>query len=507
LKIKAHIPIIILAITSLVLIEGCKAKKNKLSANSSGNLEEYGQFANYFIDACTHANTGNYETALKLFNKCKELKPTEASVFYEMSRVYQKTRENTLALQYAMKAYEYAPTNKYYAIHYADRLKANNQFDEAITVLNKIYTDNKKDELIVKKLDSLYKYKNETAKRIALWNSYQSAGGYKLGTSLKLIELYQSIKDYKSAHQVYDQIKKASPAKYQYFIDDANLYLEQNDEINANINFEKALQINPNNWKLNYALYKSYRKKNDRTKAGFYLQQAFADVNTGFESKTNVCVELNNEFKTDSSIRFYTLIAAGELVRLYSENANAMLTAAGFYEQNNKLTDALAAYQKAYHLNPNVFDAWLGAINCSENLGLLQNMVSISEQALEYYPNVASLYVSSAKGYNGLKNYRKALEQCLAGKTYALDNETKYMILRQEAYAYLNLKDYIEAEKSYNAALAINNTQKELYDEIGNVKYFLNKTEEAVTNWKKAKEMGLKNNTIDKKINDRKFYE
>ncbi len=490
----------------MMAIGGCKAKKNRDAAGSPTG-EASSQFDSYFIDACTHANTGNYEVALRLFNKCKDLKPAEASVYYEMSKLYEKTDDKTQSLQSAMKAWEYAPTNTFYALWYAQKLRQNGQVDQAIEVLEKIYDAHKKEEHIAKELDYLYDRKNATAKRIELWNTYQSARGYKLSAALKLVDLYKSQKDYKSAHMIYDQIKKASPGKYQYFIDDANLYLEHGDEVNANINFEKAIEINPNNWKVNYALYKSYRAKKDKQKAGVYLKQAFGDVNTSFDSKISACMELNTELKTDSSARYFTNIVALELVRLYQGNASALLTAAGFFEENGQTAEALDNYQKAYGINPNMYDAWIGAINASEKLGLTKNVASTSEKALEYYPNVASLYATAAKAWNQLLDHRKALELSISGKSFALDNEVTYLLLVQEGYAQFRLKSYREAEKAYAEAMAINSTEKELYDQIGNVQFFLGKTDEAVNSWKKAKELGLRNTTIDKKINDRKFHE
>jgi tetratricopeptide (TPR) repeat protein len=487
-------------------IGGCKAKKSTASTDQRSSSES-SQFDHYFIDACTHLNNGNYDMAIKLFSKCKDLRPEEASVYYELSKAYQKNNDNAMALQYAMKANQYAPSNKYYALWYSARLRHNNQLGPAIEVLENIFAKNQKDEPIVKELDYLYAVKGETAKRISLWKTYQSATNYKLSTSLKLVELYKAQKDYQSAHLVYDEIKKASPLKYQYFIDDANLYLEHNDEVNANINFEKAIEINPNNWKINYALYKSYRKKNDKVKAGNYLRQAFADVNTSFESKINACVELKNEVKLDTGTRYFTNIVAAELVKLYPQNANAILTAAKFLQESDRCQFALEGFEKAYTINPNVFDAWIGAIDCSEKLQMYKNMALVSEQALEYYPNVSSLYLSAAKAYNQLKEYKKAVDFCTTGKSYALDNDAKYLLLVQEGYAYFRLQNYAEAEKSFESAMAINSQEKELYDHIGNVKFFLGKNDDAVKNWQKAKEMGLKNQIIDKKINDRKFYE
>ncbi len=506
MRARAHILSLLPAILLLMVMEGCKPRKSNAHAEANQAAEASNQFGHYFIDACTHYNNGNYDAALKLFIKCRDLKPGEASVYYELSRVYEKNEDKNLALQNAMKAFELAPANKYYALWYASKLRQNSQYDQAISVLHSVLPANSKDEPLIRELDLLYGLKGDTPRRISLWKNYQEATSYKLSTSLKLIELYKAQKDYAAAHKVYDDIKRASPGKFQYYIDDANLYLEHNDEANANLNFEKAVAINPNNWKVNYALYNSYRKK-DKVKAGRYLGMAFADVNTSFESKINACVELKNESKTDTGMRYFTTIAANELVKLYPENANALITAAKFYEENENYRLAFDRYQAVYKLNPNMYDAWTGAIACAEKLDLAGDMASISEQALEYYPNVASLYLSAARAYNMKKEYRKAADHCTSGKSFALDNDTKCQLLTEEAFALFKLQDYNGAEKACLEAMAINKEEKQLYDIMGNVKYFLRQVDEAVKNWEKARDLGLKNPVIDRKISERKYYE
>ena len=67
-------------------------------------------------------------------------------------------------------------------------------------------------------------------------------------------------KDYAAVHQTYDLIKKASPLKYQYYLEDAKVYKEQNDETNAILNIEKANEINPNNFLSNFELYQYYQE-------------------------------------------------------------------------------------------------------------------------------------------------------------------------------------------------------------------------------------------------------
>lgn len=505
MKLPGHIFLLLVAIIAVAGMESCKARK-KQGATASVSPEANTIFESTFIDACTHANNGNTEMAIKYFRKCAEIKPQEASVQYELSRMYERTGDPILTLQYAMNAYQLAPQNKFYAIWYAGRLSQGKQYDAAIKVLAKAREDNKKDAQIVNDLDRLYDLMNSTDKRIELWNSYQ-AEGYKLTSALKLIELYKSKKDYKSAHMVYDEIKKASPRKYQYFIDDANLYLSQGDEVNANANFEKALEINPNNWNINTALFQVYKNKKDMAKAGTFLKQAMKDINVSMTDKLTFAGKLYREAKNDTLLCYYTNIIATELENMYPDHAESRFTAAESWRVCGFPGKALVDYRKASELNPNLYDAWVGAIESAEQLGQYEDMLSSCNAAIDYFPNIAFLYAKSASASNHLGKYQQALDIAQNGMRYALDDNAKSQLLVQQGLANFGMKKYEVSLKSFEDAMAIPGTGSELYDYLGNVQFFLGKTEEAVKNWEKARQMGMNSNTLERKIKDRKYYE
>lgn len=501
-----HISLLLIAIIAVAGAESCKAKKKQGAAAATISPEASHIFESAFIDACTHANNGNVEMAIKYFRKCADIKPQEASVQYELSRLYERSGDAILALQYAMNAYQLSPQNKFYAIWYAGRLSRGKQYEAAIKVLEKAREENKKDAQIVNDLDHLYDLMNNTDKRIALWNNFQ-AEGYKLSSALKLVELYKAKKDYKSAHMVYDEIKKASPRKYQYFIDDANLYLSQGDEANANTNFEKALEINPNNWNINTSLFQAYRNKKDKVRAGMFLRQAMTDINVGMTDKLAYSAKLYRETKSDTTSCYYAGITAAELEALYPDNAESRFTAAELWRACGLYVKALPGYRKASELNPNLYDAWVGAIESSGRLGQYEDMLASCTAALEYFPNIAFLYAKAATASNHLRKYEQALAHVQNGMRYALDDNARSQLLIQQGLANFGLKKYDASLKSFEDAMAIPGAGTELYDYLGNAQFFLGKTDEAVKNWEKAKQMGLSSQTLERKIKDRKYYE
>jgi tetratricopeptide (TPR) repeat protein len=493
---------------SLLFSEGCKLlHKKKVDSESSGNNREL-NFDDYFIDACTQFGNGNYSLSIKNLEKCINLNPNEASVYYKLSKNYNELSDQNLSLQNAMKAYNLSPDNAYYGLWYAEKLSSAGNLNEAIKVLQKTFLRNQKDEPVLKALDALYvQNANPIQDRIDVWLKHKESTGFKVNSALKLIEFYIQTKDYPSAHLLYDEIKKASPLKYKYFVDDANLYLKENDELHANENFEKAIALNPNNFNLNYSLFKLKASKKLTTEACKYITNAYSDPLTSLDIKLDVCKQIYKNYTEDTSYSVYIKTLAQSLVLNYPENPKSLFVAASYFEQIKMFGDALNFYSKINELSPGMFDAWLGALKMSSEIKQFNNTIEIANKALEYYPNVAQIYLEASRAYNSIKDYSKAIEFAKSGVSFAFDPKVKSQLHLEQAIANFKLKLFQDAENNLLEALTYSDKDANIYDLLGNVSYKLNKTEKAIEFWKKALSLGLVSSVLDKKLKDGKYDE
>ena len=493
---------------SLLFSEGCKIlHKKKVNSDASGNTRQ-ANFDDYFIDACTQFGNGNYALSIKNLEKCINLNPNEASVYYQLSKNYSELSDQNLSLQNAIKAYNLSPDNAYYCLWYSEKLSTNGNLNEAIRILQKAFSKNAKDEQILKALDALFvRNASPLQDRIDLWLKHKQSTGYKLNSALKLIEFYIQTKEYSSAHLLYDEIKSASPLKYKYFIDDANLYLKENDELHANENFEKALALNPSNFNLNYSLFKLKASQKKATEANKYLTNAFSDPLTSLDIKLDVCKQINKEFIEDTSYLVYIKTLAQSLVKNYPENPKSLIVAANYFEKSKLLNDALKLYLIINDLSPGMFEAWLSALKLSSEIKQFNNTIEIANRALEYYPNVAQIYLEAATAYISIKDYSKAIEFAKNGVGFAFDPNVKSQLLLEQAIANFKLNLLKEAEANLLDALTYNDKNADIFDLMGNINYKLNNTEKAIEFWKKALSLGMVSSVLDKKIKDGKYVE
>jgi Tfp pilus assembly protein PilF len=142
------------------------------------------------------------------------------------------------------------------------------------------------------------------------------------------------------------------------------------------------------------------------------------------------------------------------------------------YNSLNDFENSDSAYEKALQLNP-------------DNPSVLNNY--------SYYLSERSVRLHDAERMS-----KRSLEIRPEEATFL---DTYGWILYKQG-KFKEAKTYIE--RALKASALPDGT---LYDHLGDINYKLNDVESAVQNWKIAKEKGVDNKMIDKKIQERKIYE
>lgn len=210
----------------------------------------------------------------------------------------------------------------------------------------------------------------------------------------------------------------------------------------------------------------------------------------------------------------------------------------------NQFQDLVKDGQTALSIFPNQ-----AALYLYTGIGLAQT--GQHEKAITYLNNTLDLetenkeilmqvYSMLGDSYNALKKFRESDQSYIKAleidprNSYVLNNYAYYLSLRgenleeaermsrrsieldpgnsssEDTYAWIlfRLKKYQEAkvwiEKALGNGSGSNATQTEHY---GDILFFLGEKEKAIEQWQKAKSLGSKSNTLDKKLNEKKYIE
>ncbi|MBL7471790.1 tetratricopeptide repeat protein [Robertkochia sediminum] len=97
-------------------------------------------FQESFFEALKEKGIGNLDKALGLLSKCKEMRPDEPAVYYELGRIYLEQKQYSLAQSHLVNALEQDPTNVWY-LHAAAQLYLDQKAPEKAVSLAEQYRD------------------------------------------------------------------------------------------------------------------------------------------------------------------------------------------------------------------------------------------------------------------------------------------------------------------------------------------------------------------------------
>jgi len=214
----------------------------------------------------------NYQRALELFEKCKEINPKEALIYYYIGRVY-----------YNMKQYENA------IIETEIALKIHEDYD-TYKLLGDIYFDSGNYTMAVKnhkkamKIDDSAYIRSTIAKALVKLDEYNEAINL-LNESIKkypesswlsweLADVYLEKKDYLTAVDYYQNALKEYPENYMIHFKIAYCYGSLGAFNNAEKWYLKAINIDPKNEAPHFNLGLLYVKKEDYANALRYFEKA-----------------------------------------------------------------------------------------------------------------------------------------------------------------------------------------------------------------------------------------
>ncbi len=482
----------------LIFTNSCKVFKKPQKEVS---VEKKLVFQSHFIDACTFYNIDNLLQASKLFKKCIDLLPNEASSYHYLSLISVKEKKYNEALNFAEKAYSLAPENKFYCSHYAFWLKQGGQISLAQAILEKnIFEHHPKDELLCYELDDLLRINNQTEKRIKLWKNFnEKSNNYNKKAILKLIELYTMQKNFVEVHQYYSILQKASPSNINFLYEDGLIYKQEKNFEKYNELLHKASKINSTDWTVNIELYEFY--KSQKNEIYFqYLGNALQDNKTEFSKKT---MFLNDflKFSEKDTLNNPTLRKiASSLSFNHSTNSDALYMASNIFNKTNDFEKSLNLSNAVNFQFPNFYLAWILTVKNQIKLNQYKEAQASAEQALTFFPTNGQLYILQSQTSILNKNFTQAYESATQAQKFIIDDSLKSENLLYMAQSLLFLNKFEEALKTIEKAIDLKPEQSILYNWKGNIFSKLNQKEKAIENWKLAQQKGDNSNDLQNKI-------
>lgn len=413
-------------------------------------------FQDHFYEALKQKSIENYDKAIQSLERCKEIQPENAVVYFELGKNYLAQKKYKDAYDNFEKVTQMDPQNRWAWVGMYDVCYDTHDYNQAIVIVQKLVefkAEYKED------LTSLYMNTQQFDKALELINELNE----KVGKSDKR-ELYKAdiLKDakYQSAEKnnLLDQIKKF-PKEESNYIALIYMYSQSNQEEKA-LEIAKKLEaaIPTSDW-AQVSLFKFHLNNNDGDNAVKAMNIALPSKKIDAKIKHRMLNEflifaknnLKYEADLDKAIAYFDndkdVKVAKEIGKFYYSKA-AWPKAVKYFEMHLKS-------------NPEDMETLLLLLQAYTENQQFEVLAKKADDLTQLYPTQPQFYYYAGLAYNQTGNFKKAASTLETGLDFVIDDtalEINFNIQLGEAFNALG--DMKKKEKYFVKANELINKQK-----------------------------------------------
>lgn len=414
------------------------------------------KFQNFFYESLKQKGIENYDKAIEALQRCQELEPNNAVVYFELGKNYLAQKKYKDAYDNFEKVTQMDPKNRWAWVGMYDVCYDTHDYNQAIIIVQKLIefkADYKED------LTSLYMNTQQYDKALELINELNEKVGRSDKRDLYKADILRDAK-YQTAEKnnLLDQIKKF-PKDESNYISLIYLYSQSNQEEKA-LEIAKKLEkeIPTSDW-AQVSLFKFHLNNGDGDNAVKAMNIVLPSKKIDPKIKHRILNEFllfakNNpkyEPDLDKAIAYFDndkeVKVAKEIAKFYVSKAD-WPKAVKYFEMHLKNApedmESLLLLLQAYTEN-NQFEA----------------LAKKADELTQLFPTQPQFYYYAGLAYNQLKSFKKATDILETGLDFVIDDtalEINFNIQLGEAYN--GLGDMKKKEKYFTKANELINKQK-----------------------------------------------
>lgn len=471
----------------------CKARKEAAKPTPDTTNRNQVALDYAYVNGCTERMKGNLQEALKIFEECKKISPTNAAVHYELGTIYKLLGNNNQAIANAKFCAEAEPSNEWYQLLLIDCYNVQKQYAQSVKVR----------EALVKRFPEKVEFKEDLAieyiflgqydKSLKIYDDLEKIYGVNEQLTLNKVKILKGLKKNKEAEAELIRLSDANKNESRYYSYLADFYIELNDQEKAKAMYDKILVLDPDNTTVNLELHDYYSAKGNDAEAFTYLKKAFR--NPGLE--VSVKASITNSFyerakqRPEDIFKEQGMELAKIMLEVHPNEPESNALYADFLMLDKKSKEASGYYYLAAineHRNSNI---WFNLLSIDNELVRYDSLEHHSKLALELFPSQPLFYFYNGFANNQQRNYGKAVQSYKDGLEFVVDD--KSLLLRFYSNlgdAYYNVKDYPKSDKAFDDALKIDADNTYV---LNNYAYYLSIRNE---NLEKAEKFSKRTNDI-----------
>jgi len=390
-------------------------------------------FENHFFESLKQKGIENYDKAIEELEKCKDLQPKNAIVYFELGKNYLSQKKYKDAYDNFEKVTEIDPKNRWAWVGMYDVCYDTNDFNQAIVIVEKLveFKVDYKEDLV-----SLYMKTQQFDKALLLINELNETVGKSEKRELYKAEILKDSK-YQGSEKadLMDKIKK-NPKEESNYVELIYMYSKSNQEEKA-LEIAKQLEkeIPTSDW-AQVSLFKFHLNNNDGVKAvkamNIVLPSAKIDKKIKHRILNEFLIFSRNNPKYEADL---------EKAISYFEDDKEVQVAkeiGKFYQNKKDWINAAKYYEKHLSSAKEDMETILLLLQTYTESANFEKLAKVSEDQMQLFPTQPQLYYYNGLANNQLKNYKKAKDALESGIDFVIDDvalEINFNIQLGEAFS------------------------------------------------------------------------
>lgn len=435
-------------------------KCDTMTISADSLLKETPLFDRLYLDAVCRQIAGD-STASALLERCHEMRPDAAEVYYSLAHSYLKQGNDSLARVNMRRAAELQPDNDNYLENVAETYIDQREYDRAIEAYEQLYTHHRDRSDVLELLVRLYNAKKDYPKMLSTIDRMEQADGPSEEISLMRMGIYEQQGDKKNAYRILHALTNDHPNEPSYKVMLGNWLMQHDRKSEAYNWFKSALEDDKQNEFALNSLYDYYRSMGDDTKARQLRDNILFSPQTDIKTKLSMLQQAIRENEQEQGGDSTAVLALFDKIMLTTPRNAELSNLKAMYMRVKKMPqDSInAAYAHTLSFEPD---------NLSARLTLAQNkweekkwneVVDLCDKGIQYTPEELTYYYFMALAYIQQDEDQKAYEACKRG---------------------LNEIDLNKADEPER------NMASDMYGIIGDMSYTANNYDEAFSAYEKA---------------------
>lgn len=396
---------IVIAITAgaALLAAACGSSKKVASVPGPLQQEILEQRADSLFFAAQRSKMlGDYKTAITQYSDYIRLNKKNATVFYELSRLFTEVRNPNYALGFARRAASMDTSNKWFQMALADAFTMNEMFDSSAWVYDKlIRLSPQDDDLLFNKGMSLSKGKHY-AEALTVFDTLERRVGVVEEISYHKQRIFMRLNMPNEAAAEVRKLIEQDPAEIRYRGMLAEIYEAVDRMSEAKAVYDTILQMDPYHPRALIAIANMEKKNGNEPKYRAYLVKAFSNPEYSIDEKISFVYPYLQMLETDTTKRDEGLLLTGLIVESHPNDAKAYALRADMFSQGDMPDSALVNYRKALNLDSSRFSVWYQMMWLYSRTEQQDSLLRVSEHVIDLFPKEFMGYY-----FNGLANYFK----------------------------------------------------------------------------------------------------